>query len=286
MVQEGELELLDNFGKRIGIINGDDYSDVLTLREEVARITGIKPVRQRLSYLQNGRTVLLENVSPPADVKMLVVKDLGPQISWRLVFILEYLGPLLIHLLAFLYYRPTSFIQCTGFALILFHFAKREFETLFVHRFSHSTMPLSNLFKNSAHYWLLSGSLIAYNLYSKPLERNDTTVLLHSFAFLLLEALNYRTHCVLRDLRPVGSNRRAIPVDWTFRLVSCPNYLFEFLAWVTFSSMTRLRSAWFFTFVASVQMYLWAVKKHRRYLQEFGKDYARLRRTPMIPFLK
>lgn len=32
----------------------------------------------------------------------IVVKDLGPQISWRAVFCIEYLGPLLIHQLFFL----------------------------------------------------------------------------------------------------------------------------------------------------------------------------------------
>ena len=52
-----------------------------------------------------------------------------------------------------------------AFWLIMLHFLKREFESIFVHHFSLSYMPLRNLFKNSAHYHILSGFLIAYFTY-------------------------------------------------------------------------------------------------------------------------
>lgn len=110
----------------------------------------------------------------------LAFKDLGPQVAWRTVFLVEYLGPLIIHPL--LYFYPQYFypnagysgataerawIQTACLAMVVVHFAKRELETLFVHRFSHATMPLRNLFKNSAHYWLLSGLLLGYEVYCK-----------------------------------------------------------------------------------------------------------------------
>lgn len=53
-----------------------------------------------------------------------------------------------------------------AYACVTFHFLKREYESVFVHRFSNSTMPLRNLFQNSFHYWVLSGLLIGYYLYS------------------------------------------------------------------------------------------------------------------------
>jgi len=40
-------------------------------------------------------------------VDIVLFKDLGPQIAWRTVFIIEYLGPLLIHPL---FYFGSSFI--------------------------------------------------------------------------------------------------------------------------------------------------------------------------------
>lgn len=41
--------------------------------------------------------------------------------------------------------------------------------------------------------------------------------------------------------------------------------------------------AWLFNFVATGQMYIWAVAKHKRYRKEF-KDYPRNRKA-MFPFI-
>ncbi len=221
---------------------------------------------------------------------VIVVKDLGPQISWKMVFFLEYLGPLLIHqgyLIHAVYFaqRELNLVQLLAYAMVTFHFLKREYETLMVHRFNHSTMPLSNLFKNSAHYWILSGFGIGHFLYSDSFSNSNAVTQIYALValFIVAELANFRTHLILRDLRPAGSSTRAIPRGFGFSLVSCPNYFFEMVAWCAFSLMTGLPSAWFFTIVASGQMWLWACKKHSRYLKEFP-EYPK-NRKPMIPFL-
>ncbi|KAL1707966.1 3-oxo-5-alpha-steroid 4-dehydrogenase-domain-containing protein [Schizophyllum commune] len=231
----------------------------------------------------------------------LVVKDLGPQISWRTVFLIEYVGPLLIHPL--FYYYPRVFygqdvkhstMQTYAFALIMGHFIKRELETLFVHRFSHATMPFFNVFKNSGHYHLISGLLLAFDLYrpgySAPAVAGtllDDPTFLNVCAGLVIvfELLNLNAHLVLRSLRPAGTTKRGIPYGFGFGLVSCPNYLFETLAWTTITVMTggSLASILFIV-VATVQMAIWALKKHNQYKKEFGKAYPRGRKA-MFPFI-
>lgn len=101
---------------------------------------------------------------------------LGPQISWRTVFIVEYAGPIFIHIAAllarpYLYTYDTrhnqlSSTQFLSMILVLLHYLKRELEIAFVHKFSATTMPLRNIFKNSFHYWVFGGVNLAYWLYS------------------------------------------------------------------------------------------------------------------------
>ena len=55
----------------------------------------------------------------------------------------------------------------SAFAMMnVLHFSKREYETFFVHRFSHATMPWKNLIKNCSHYWTFGALLPCYFLYS------------------------------------------------------------------------------------------------------------------------
>ncbi|KAF2664103.1 hypothetical protein BT63DRAFT_443907 [Microthyrium microscopicum] len=239
------------------------------------------------------------------DGTVLSVKDLGPQIAWRTVFVIEYLGPLLIHPIlyfarAHLYGNPNgpgtqldfpapSSAQTLALVLSTIHFAKRELETLFLHRFSSATMPAFNIVKNSAHYWALAGANIAYWVYSPTsptasLTSDSLIVKVGLALFVIGELGNLYTHYVLANLRPAGTTTRAIPRGFGFGLVTCPNYTFEVLAWVGMCLVTLSWSTVLFTAVAGGQMLVWAQKKERRYRKEFQDKYKKKRAT-MIPFV-
>lgn len=124
--------------------------------------------------------------------------------------------------------------------MVVLHFVKRELETLFVHRFSADTMPLAYIFRNSGHYWLLSGLVFGYVVYQPGyyanVQRTPTRTLITIILYLFAELSNLQTHITLRRLRPEGSRARPIPhgygFDWPFGGISLPNYFFEILAWV------------------------------------------------------
>ncbi|KAF9430597.1 3-oxo-5a-steroid 4- dehydrogenase [Podila epigama] len=272
---------------------------VETVQATIARqFPQFYPDRQRLTVekvaLESGKTLADYGIN---DGDSITFKDLGPQLSWRTVFLVEYGGPLVIHPIFYyfqsLFYGKTfehSLLQTLTYAMVMLHFLKREYETVFVHRFSHGTMPLRNLFKNSAHYHILSGVNIAYWVYGpwsaagvKAAERSDALVYGCIALFIFAELSNFHTHITLRNLRPPGTRVRKIPRGYGFNLVSCPNYFFETLAWLAVSILTQSWASHLFFVVAVGQMYIWAVKKHKGYRKEFS-DYPRGRKA-MFPLI-
>lgn len=229
------------------------------------------------------------------DQSTIFVKDLGPQIGWRTVFLIEYAGPIFIHPLVYVLrpyiYRHApaqgSFLQYLTMLLVVGHFVKRELETLLVHRFSAATMPFRNVFKNSFHYWVLAGVHMAAWMYApgSSTAREPNFPLLYSglALYALGEFLNLQVHLALMRLRSPGGTERAIPEGPLFRLVTCPNYTTETVSWLGVWMVSNFNLAVLVFLVVSVgQMMQWASKKERRYRKEFGSKYPRKRFT-MLP---
>jgi very-long-chain enoyl-CoA reductase len=143
-----------------------------------------------------------------AEHTKLLLKDLGMQVPYKLVFLVEYLGPLALVLLwstrpAFLYpaevqhqlqevFHPVAKLAILCWTL---HFLKREFESFFVHKFSHATMPVKQLFVNCTYYWSF-GAVIGYPLAHpgfKDVVPSDTYVHVGIALFVLCEVGASRT---------------------------------------------------------------------------------------------
>ncbi|QRV89872.1 3-oxo-5-alpha-steroid 4-dehydrogenase [Ceratobasidium sp. AG-Ba] len=285
------------------------------------RLTATPPIKSAEKTAKPPRSQALNDKTTLQEAGLdasgaLYVKDLGAQVSYRTVFIVEYIGPLLIHPVA--YHLPKliygqevhhSRLQTTAYVLVMLHFLKRELETVFVHRFSHATMPVGNLFRNSAHYHLLSGFLLALSLYgpwysaptlaAKQLQNaapnwllgwgwpSSTSSSLTKWVAIwaFAELSNFHAHLTLRNLRPASNpTARGIPRGYLFEYVSCPNYTFEIIAWVAFTLMTKSWASLIFIIAGTTPMVIWAIKKHKAYRREFGTSYPRNRKI-LVPFL-
>ncbi|GAA6040317.1 hypothetical protein JCM8097_009417 [Rhodosporidiobolus ruineniae] len=280
-----------------------EATTVRELKQAISTKTKLSVHRQRLTTL--GKKALDDDDKSLADYGLkqgdsLEFKDLGPQIAWKTVFLTEYFGPLFIHPAFFYLQRQIygrefahSRMQQVALVLVLLHYVKRELETLTVHHFSNATMPWTNIFKNSGHYWGLSGLLLAAPLYGPwngaaklagSIQETDAWIYGWAALWAIGELSNLHAHLHLSSLRPAGTKVRQIPTGYGFNLVSCANYWFETVSWAAFCGLTLNWAAFLFTAVAVAQMYVWAVKKHRRYRKEFGDKYPRGRKA-MFPFI-
>lgn len=142
-------------------------------------------------------------------------------------------------------------------------------------------MPAFNIFKNSTHYWLLAGLNIALWTYAPSAPTAAPSNPLITYAGLALFAIgelgNLNAHLTLRNLRRPGTKERGIPNGVGFGLVTCPNYMFETMAWVGIWLVNWSLSTGLFVVVAVAQMAVWAKKKERQYRRDFGDKYKRKR---------
>ena len=196
----------------------------------------------------------------------ITVKDLGPQFSYRGVFIIEYGGPLLIMALqarALNIFSALSlsnanapvgtsawnaFVQALAVVLFSLHFIKRELETLLVHKFSNAYMPFGNLFKNSIYYWGFAAAVCYPLVHPEYTAPSKAKVIGGVALWVLSQTTNFLVHLQLSLARSGdGDTKRAPPGGFLFSLVCCPNYTAELAGWVAWSLMTQIASSWLFT---------------------------------------
>ncbi|MEE6495695.1 hypothetical protein FKM82_002119 [Ascaphus truei] len=248
------------------------------------------PARQSIRLDPKGRSLKDEEILqdlPVGTTATLYFRDLGPQIGWTMVFLTEYAGPLLVYFLfyfrmPFFYGLAEAFTSSPHSVVHLaccchsFHYIKRLIETIFVHRFSHGTMPLRSIVKNCFFYWGFAAWLAYY--INHPLYTPPSYGKKQISSALIMFLVDFS-----------GSRSRRIPLPtrnpftWLFFFVSCPNYTYEVGTWISFTVMTQCAPVGLFTLIGFIQMTIWAKEKHHRYVKEF-KDYPSLR-MPIIPFL-
>jgi very-long-chain enoyl-CoA reductase len=254
------------------------------LFEKAVEFSRLPKSRVRVVYEHNGKRIPIgpDQILETLPTNSFLVRDLGPQFSYSGVFTIEYLGPFIIWpLFLFVLKPPSSLYLQLATVMWLFHYGKRLFETHFVHVFSHGTMPLFNLFKNSAYYWGFAVA-IAWAVGKRAKVEPEVTGVGWAAvgAFFVFEGLNLYCHIALRRLRPKGSTEHRLPRGFLFDQITCPNYTVEILAWVAFGVFVGVIPGWLFPICGGAQMWVWAGKKRRALSADYPEVKKRGRLTP------
>lgn len=94
-----QVEVFTTSNKKLGDITVDDNEKVKDIKKQIAALSPKLYVdRQSLRAELKGRDIK-DDIAVPnlSSTRKIYVKDLGPQIGWSTVFVLEYAGPLVLY---------------------------------------------------------------------------------------------------------------------------------------------------------------------------------------------
>lgn len=98
-------------------------------------------------------------------------------------------------------------------------------------------------------------------------------------------AINLNSDYIIRNLRKPGDTSHYIPKGGMFRYVSSANYLGELTEWVGFAIMTWSCAGFLFALWTFANLVPRAWRIHRRYAEEFGEEFTKLKLKRIIPFI-
>jgi very-long-chain enoyl-CoA reductase len=172
----------------------------------------------------------------------------------------------------------------------VFHFARRTFESLFVHRYGGRPIPPTDYIVEYLYYWgfayWIARGVSAFS-WSEP---SPVFAGIGVVVFLLGEGGNTWAHRKLRALRAQsGIAERSLPRGGMFEVVSCPHYLFEITSWIGFSFLARVPGAFAFLVLGAGIVTSYALARHRAYKKDFdgaaGKPLYPASRRAIFPFI-
>lgn len=269
----------------------DNSAKTDKLFQEASEITKVKENRIRLYYHADQKRLPLQRQEPLSKIRAdtFEIVDSGPQFSFMVGDLFEYIPSIFIWLAVVLYSRvPIEFeyVQFTTVMWIL-HYSKRSFEAVFIHTYSQRTLPIFSLldnstFKNCLYYWCFS-FLMAWNMVHRASYNRHFNPLLQSMGVLVWftsELFNGYCHLMLRRLRPSGSLGHFLPKGFLFNQITCPNYTFEILSWIGFAMYSQTFVSILFPICGGGQMFLWADEKRNKLASQWPEARNRGRITP------
>ncbi|XP_022746561.1 very-long-chain enoyl-CoA reductase-like isoform X1 [Durio zibethinus] len=183
----------------------------------------------------------------------------------------------------FLLYTPAFLVGLASFWLfpdgdlrflflrsaVTIHFFKRDFEVVFVHKYS-GEMAVDSMIIILFSYFTVSSSLIYIQVLTQGLPQPSLDLKYPGILlFLIAITGNFYHHYLLSKLRAKGGKDYKIPKGGLFGLVICPHYLFEILGFLGISLISQT----LYSFCVSLGLALYLMGRsyvtRRWYLSKF-----------------
>lgn len=222
---------------------------------------------------------------------MMYNKKWGPTVGNRLGWILmeapAFIAMLLFWILSPRGAEPALVVMASLFEL---HYFQRSFVFPLLIR-GKSRMPLAVILMgvifNIINAYLIGGWLF----YVSPADAYTADWLakpifiVGALIFFAGMAINLQSDYIVRHLRKPGDTRHYIPRGGMFRHVTSANYFGELTEWIGYAILTWSPGGFVFAIWTFANLAPRARSIHRRYISEFGDDYARLNRKYILPFI-
>jgi len=214
--------------------------------------------------------------------------------SWFLHFYLFGLIMVMVMLWTMTTTRSTAIATTTASIVLVVHLLRRCYECMYIHKFGNSRMHIMGYMVGLFHYMLLPWNFIHIsittandNAKQQPQEASTMKVLIGLFICIIGQYEQYQHHFILSTLRDTTRNATlhvSIPYGKWFNYVSCPHYLAEILIYIGLTIIVQTPQTEALLFWVVTNLCISAMTNHSWYLETFH-EYAKLRRTAIIPFL-
>lgn len=127
--------------------------------------------------------------------------------------------------------------------------------------------------------------------YLSPADRYDTNWIFSTqfivgiTVFFMGMAININSDSIIRNLRKPGDTRHYLPRGGMFNYVSSANYFGELLEWVGFAILTWSWAGAVFALWTFANLAPRAEQIYKRYRNEFGEEFTRLKLHRIIPYI-
>lgn len=236
-----------------------------------------------ITPLSNNSTII-SKIPSLTDQSIFVVIDQGPQIETDTANVIEYACPIIVFIVYFIYFYPRNLNsnQYITIAMSIFHYAKRVFESIFVHIHT-KTMALSMLGIECIYYTGFYAFFCGWNIFTNKYAEVGQREILLLLLFIFSELNNGHCHLILRKIRLNNINNFQIPKGNVFEYVYCANYFWEVLSWLSFSMFCKLWSCYLFTLFGFIVMASWAYEKRASYIKYLKNSNKSTK--AIIPFI-